>query len=78
MHKPEEAPAFTLARAGYDVWAGNNRGNRWSNKHTTLDPNSFEYYAFSWEEMGTHDVPAFAEHIKTTTGFDKISYIGHS
>jgi len=78
MNRPEVAPAFTLARAGYDVWAGNNRGNRFANTHIKLDPKSKEFWDFSWEEMGTHDIPAMAEYIKSTTGNAKISYIGHS
>ena len=35
-HTPELAPAFQFARAGYDVWLGNNRGNRFGDKHMKL------------------------------------------
>ena len=74
----ELAPAFNLVRAGYDVWLGNNRGTRWSEKHSSLDPQFKEYWDFSWEEFGTFDIPAFINEIKKQTGFKKVSYIGHS
>jgi len=43
-NRPSVAPAFVLARAGYDVWLGNNRGNRWSQNHVSLDPSSKEFW----------------------------------
>lgn len=55
MNEPEVAPAFYLANKGFDVWLGNNRGNRFSDKHTTLDNTKREYWQFDWEEMGTKD-----------------------
>mmetsp|Transcript_15426 Transcript_15426/g.26087 ORF Transcript_15426/g.26087 Transcript_15426/m.26087 type:complete len:219 (+) Transcript_15426:342-998(+) len=78
MNRQEVAPAFVMARAGYDVWLGNNRGNRFADTHTTLSSSQKEYWNFSWEEMGTHDLPAIFKTIQKKTGQKKISYIGHS
>ena len=48
-NRPEVTPAFVAARAGYDVWCGNNRGVANSQGHTTLDAdNDKEYWEFSW------------------------------
>ena len=58
MHYPDKAIAFQLARAGYDVWLGNQRGTKYSIGHTTLSPKSKEYWQFSWTEMGEYDAPA--------------------
>jgi len=75
---PEVAPAFVLARAGYDVWLGNNRGNRFSIAHKTLDPAKKEFWQFSWEQMGTKDTPKVIDFILNKTGHSQINYIAHS
>ena len=77
-NRPSVAPALVLARAGYDVWLGNNRGNRFSDTHVSLNPKSKEYWSFDWEQMGTYDTPAVIKMIKSKTGYPKVNYIGHS
>ena len=44
-------PGYVLAENGYDVWLGNYRGNLYSRKHQTLNPDSLwnnDYWQFSW------------------------------
>ena len=64
------APAFVAARAGYDVWLGNSRGNTYSRAHEEYDPdrNEKKFWNFSWFEMGTYDLPAVIDMIQYETG----------
>jgi pimeloyl-ACP methyl ester carboxylesterase len=70
----ERAPAFIAASAGYDVWLGNTRGNRYSREHIDWNPNHDEaYWEFSFAEMGKFDIPAFISYIAEETNilFDR-------
>lgn len=74
------APAFMLARAGYDIWLGNNRGNQYSRGHKTLNPDTdkVSYYDYSFQELGDYDLPAQIDMVREKTKVDKLTYIGHS
>lgn len=71
--------AFTLANKGFDVWLGNNRGNKHSRNHVSLNPNSKQFWDYSFHEMGLKDIPAEVDYIlNTNTNYSKVIYIGHS
>ncbi|EFX88863.1 hypothetical protein DAPPUDRAFT_311149 [Daphnia pulex] len=70
--------ATLLAEQSYDVWLGNFRGNRFSRRHTTLNPDEPEFWEFSWDEIGNSDIPSMIDYILKETGQPKLSYIGHS
>lgn len=65
---------------GYDVWLGNSRGNTYSRKHVTLDPEEKNgtFWNFSWNEEGIYDIPAEVDHMLETTGQSNLFYVGHS
>jgi len=65
MNTAEKSPAFKYADAGYDVWVGNNRGNKYSTGHVTLDPKKDkEYWEFSFDEFGDHDAVAQVDYVR--------------
>ncbi|KAF8934411.1 cholesterol esterase, partial [Dissophora ornata] len=49
--------AFVLAEAGYDVWLGNARGNKYSLKHIFLKPHENKFWEFSMDELALFDMP---------------------
>jgi len=75
-----ESLAYILADAGFDVWMGNNRGNRYGRNHTTLDPDdgTLPFWAFSWDEMAAFDVPTMINYVTGNTGSSSVGWVGHS
>ena len=54
-----QALPLRLVDEGYDVWMGNNRGNKYSNVNDRDGEWSLkERWNFSWAEMGIYDMPA--------------------
>lgn len=80
MMNKEKSAAIQVAHAGYDVWLGNNRGCVYSRGHVSLNANKDfkEFYDYSFYELGKYDAPAQIDFVRSVTGHDKISYIGHS
>ncbi|EEA23908.1 cholesterol esterase [Talaromyces marneffei ATCC 18224] len=69
---------FQLVERGYDVWLGNNRGNKYSKKSTQSSPASADFWNFSIDEFAFHDIPDSIEYILEVTKQPSLSYIGFS
>ena len=79
MNFPDQSLGYILADAGYDVWLGNVRGNRYSHAHIKYDPkHDEEFWDFCWDEMANIDLPAMINYILNITHQPKIAYAGHS
>lgn len=78
VNEEKKCLAIHLARQGFDVWLGNNRGNKYCRQHSSISTESPEFWDFSFQEMGKYDLPAMVQEITKKTESEKISYVGHS
>lgn len=78
MNYAEKAPGFIAASAGYDVWLGNFRGNKYNHEHVSLSTDDKEFWEYSWPQHALYDLKAMFESIKERTGQKKLGYVGHS
>lgn len=74
----ERSLPFVLVEQGYDVWLGNNRGNKYSKKSIHSGPNSSEFWDFSIDDFAWHDIPDTIDYILKVTKAPQLSYIGFS
>jgi len=69
---------YILADANYDVWLGNNRGNKYSYKHLHYSPNDVPFWDFCLDDLALYDIPSMLQYVLTQTRASRISYIGFS
>ncbi|KAH7883165.1 Alpha/Beta hydrolase protein [Phlebopus sp. FC_14] len=74
----ERCLPFVLVEQGFDVWLGNNRGNKYSKKSVHHSPNSSKFWNYSLDDFAWHDIPDSIEYILCQTKVASVSYVGFS
>lgn len=70
--------AYVLANDGYDVWMLNCRGSKYSMRHRSIDPSTFQFWQFSFHEIGIFDYPAAIDYMIALTEKPSVYFIGHN
>ncbi|KAF9228355.1 alpha/beta-hydrolase [Gyrodon lividus] len=74
----ERCLPFVLAEQGFDVWLGNNRGNKYSKKSVHHSPLSNKFWNYSLDDFAWHDIPDSITYILAQTHVCSLGYIGFS
>ncbi|XP_014286908.1 lipase 3 [Halyomorpha halys] len=75
---PDKDLAFSLLKAGFDVWLTNQRGTVYCQYHLKYSRTDPRFWNFSFHEAGYYDLPAFIDRILKIRKAKKIFYVGHS
>src|SRR3990167_5423681 len=78
VNEQSKSLGFALADAGYDVWLGNNRGNKYSRANKRVSPSNPAFWNYSFQEMGMYDVKAQLTFVLNFAGVSNLVYVGHS
>lgn len=73
----DDSLAFVLAKAGFDVWLGNNRCG-FEPRHNLLKYNDPRMWAWNIRQMGVFDLTALISRTLEETGFEKVGLVCHS
>jgi lysosomal acid lipase/cholesteryl ester hydrolase len=68
VNNGDESWPFLAAEAGYDVWFGNFRGNRYSKKHESLSSDESAFWDFDISDHALKDLPAMISYVYHYTG----------
>ncbi|KAG1716207.1 hypothetical protein ID866_947 [Astraeus odoratus] len=69
---------FVLVEQGFDVWMGNNRGNKYSRKCIHHSPHSRKFWNYSLDDFALYDIPDTIEYILKITKAGSLGYVGFS
>ncbi|EPY49914.1 triglyceride lipase-cholesterol esterase [Schizosaccharomyces cryophilus OY26] len=69
---------YQLVDQGYDVWLGNNRGNKYSRQHLRFDSTDVDFWNFSIDDFAHYDIPDTIDYILKTSEQKQLTYIGFS
>jgi len=76
--KASDSLPLVLADAGYDVWLGNNRGNKYSHKHVHKKPTHEDFWDYSIDDMVRCDLPTMIDYVLAQSGAKSLTLIGFS
>lgn len=78
MYQKEFNLPFVLMELGYEVWLGNNRGNKYSCKNVNIGIKDKKFWDFSIDEFAMYDIPNSIDYILNFTKIKSLTYIGFS